>query len=96
MVTGIEPSRKGKNPHFRYLLFMKGSTKMNIFTKHPQSIGESYFKHLQFATVFGIKMIMGGLACLLHGIFPFVFQSTGSRIILELHTQFTKRNPPKA
>ena len=34
---------------------------------------------------FAIRMLGGGLACLLHGIFPFLFVTTGSQTIQRLH-----------
>jgi len=57
----------------------------NPFTAHPSSVGESYLEHGFFACRYGVKMTMGGLAALLHGIFPFLFQTTGSRITRELN-----------
>ena len=55
------------------------------FTKHPNSVGESYFKHLTAAFSFGLNMILAGLACILHGIFPFLYIKTGSNTITQLH-----------
>jgi hypothetical protein len=55
------------------------------FTEHPASVGETYTEHLAMASGFGVRMIFGGLACLLHGIFPFLFVKTGSACIQELH-----------
>jgi hypothetical protein len=57
----------------------------NPFTAHPHSVGESYLEHGLFACRYGAKMTLGGLAALLHGVFPFVFQTTGSRITRELN-----------
>ena len=57
----------------------------NPFTAHPNSVGESYLEHGLFACRYGVKMTVGGLAALLHGIFPFLFQTTGSRITRELN-----------
>lgn len=68
---------------------------MRMFTEHPKSIGESYFQHFTFATKFGFKMAIGGIACMIHGIFPFLFQKTGSRTLEELHANFTKRSENK-
>jgi hypothetical protein len=65
----------------------------NIFTEHPHSIGETYFKHLYFASKFGFKMIMGGLACCLHAIFPFAFKNTGSNLLLRMTHDFVSRMP---
>jgi hypothetical protein len=58
-----------------------------LFTAHPDSVGESYGEHLFRATFFGARMIVGGLACIVHGVLPFLFVSTGSRAISELNEQ---------
>jgi len=56
----------------------------NPFTAHPQDVGESYLEHGLFACRYGMKMTAGGLAAFLHGLFPFLFRTTGSRITDEL------------
>jgi hypothetical protein len=55
------------------------------FTEHPGSVGESYGEHFVSASKFSISMIFGGIACLIHGLFPFVFVSTGSATIRALY-----------
>ncbi|BAQ45508.1 MULTISPECIES: DUF6356 family protein [Methylobacterium] len=55
------------------------------FSEHPAAVGETYLEHMGVATGFGFSMIVGGLACLVHGILPFAFTSTGSRTIVRLH-----------
>jgi len=55
------------------------------FTEHPASVGESYSEHMGHAACFGLRMMCAGFACLLHGIFPFLFVRTGSRAISELN-----------
>ena len=55
------------------------------FTKHPSAVGESYGEHFAVATSFGAAMILGGLACMVHGVLPFLFTSTGSQTIKRLH-----------
>jgi hypothetical protein len=65
----------------------------NIFTSHPQSVGESYFQHFKFASYAGMQMLLGGFACLIHAIFPFVFKSTGSTILLKMAHHFIDRMP---
>jgi hypothetical protein len=57
------------------------------FTDHPHTVGESYVEHMGMSFGFGRAMLLGGLACLLHGIFPFLFVKTGSNTIRELHTR---------
>lgn len=55
------------------------------FSDHPASVGESYGEHLATASGFGLAMIAGGFACLLHGLLPFLFVRTGSTVIRRLH-----------
>jgi hypothetical protein len=62
-----------------------------LFTAHPASIGESYFGHLVQATSFGCRMLLAGSACILHGLFPFLFVTTGSDVMKELHGQMSAR-----
>jgi hypothetical protein len=56
-----------------------------LFTTHPATVGETYGEHLATASGFGFRMIGAGLACLMHGLLPWTFTSTGSRAIRELH-----------
>jgi hypothetical protein len=56
-----------------------------LFTDHPASVGETYVQHLGSAGFFGSRMILAGMACLLHGLLPFLFVRTGSRTIALLH-----------
>ncbi len=63
-----------------------------LFTEHPASVGESYGEHLAMSSGFGIRMILGGCACIIHGLLPFLFVRTGSTQISELHqTMVTNR-----
>ncbi|MEM8877409.1 MAG: DUF6356 family protein [Pseudomonadota bacterium] len=57
------------------------------FTEHPESVGESYFEHMATAFSFGSRMLYAGLACLMHGLLPFLFTKTGSAMISRLHDE---------
>jgi len=65
----------------------------NIFTQHPNSINEGYFQHMKFAGLFGFHMVIGGFACLIHAIFPFLFEKTGSNLLLKQTQEFIERMP---
>lgn len=58
---------------------------MKLFTAHPQTVGETYARHFRVATSFGVPMVLSGFACILHGIFPFWFERTGSDTVRRLH-----------
>jgi hypothetical protein len=58
---------------------------IRAFTDHPASVGESYLEHLGRALCFGTRMVLAGMACLIHGVLPFLFVRTGSQAISELN-----------
>lgn len=63
----------------------------NPFTQHLHEVGETYPEHLAHAGGFGLKMIAGGLACIVHAVLPFLFVNTGSAVIRQLHGGMVKR-----
>jgi uncharacterized integral membrane protein (TIGR00698 family) len=70
---------------------------LKAFTQHPQAVGESYLEHLGQASSFAGTMAVGAIACFLHGLFPFAFQTSGSRRIRDLHERMvTHRTAQKA
>ena len=61
-----------------------------LFTEHPESVGETYLQHASVAVGFGVRMLFGGVACLLHAILPFAFRRTGSECITDLHERMVQ------
>lgn len=55
------------------------------FTKHPNDVGETYGEHFMVAGRFGVAMVLGGLACFVHAVLPFLCTTTGSRTVRALH-----------
>jgi hypothetical protein len=55
------------------------------FTLHPASVGESYWQHARHSVQFGIAMLHGAGAALIHAMFPSLCTTTGSCIIARLH-----------
>jgi hypothetical protein len=69
---------------------------LRAFTAHPASVGESYREHFAMASGFGLRMIAGGLACLIHGFLPFLFVRTGSTQVTALHSVMVENRNRKA
>jgi hypothetical protein len=69
-----------------------------LFTEHPESVDESYGEHMVRASGFGGRMVVAGLACMVHSLLPFLFVHTGSVAIDELHArmQATRRRAATA
>ena len=70
----------------------------NPFTAHPASVGETYGQHFAFALAFGMRMTLGGLAAIVHAVFPFAFITTASGTLDELNARRdrVKRSAPAA
>ena len=56
-----------------------------LFTEHPASVGENYLQHLGSAWYFAWQMTLGAANCFIHGLFPFLFEKTGSGRVAHLH-----------
>ena len=63
------------------------------FAEHPRSVGETYHEHFGLAFRFGLAMLAGGLACLVHALFPKLFERTGSGTIKRLYAELISRQP---
>lgn len=66
-----------------------------LFTEHPAEVGESYFEHLRAAGTFGIRMIGGGIACVVHALVPGLFVTTGSGTVNRLYQQMVAKRAAK-
>ena len=58
---------------------------MSFLTDHLDEVGESYWEHMLKAASFAVAMLVGGTACLVHALLPFLFVRTGSARIRHLH-----------
>ena len=63
---------------------------MNRLGEHLREVGETYPQHLKKAASFGAAMLVGGIACVVHGLFPFLFVKTGSDCIRRLHGEMVE------
>lgn len=57
----------------------------SLFTDHPRSLGESYWQHLRHAFEFGVAMLRGGIACIIHALIPALCVRSASTTIVRLH-----------
>ena len=62
-----------------------------LFLEHPSSCSESYVEHLLHAALFGTKLIMAGVACVVHAILPFLFVDTASNQVKNLNDELRSR-----
>ena len=57
----------------------------SIFIEHPASVDETYLQHFISALSFGTKMVVAGIACMVHGLLPALFVTRGSDTVCALH-----------
>ena len=57
----------------------------SIFIEHPASVDETYLQHFISALSFGTKMVVAGVACMVHGLLPALFVTRGSDTVCSLH-----------
>ncbi|MEM6625203.1 MAG: DUF6356 family protein [Pseudomonadota bacterium] len=69
---------------------------LRAFTSHPDTVGENYLEHMGSAFSFGLRLLGAGLACLIHGVFPFLCVKTGSGAVSELHTRMVTHRDKRA
>ena len=62
----------------------------NIFTHHPNSIGESYFKHLLKSLKFYLILLFLSFKTLVHAFFPFLYKTAVSDRIITLSIDLKK------
>jgi hypothetical protein len=64
-----------------------------LFLAHPRSVGESYSEHAATAFRFGVAMVTGGMACMIHALVPALFQRSASDRVKRLYAQMVARQP---
>jgi hypothetical protein len=69
---------------------------LDRFTAHPASVDETYVQHMAMAFGFGGRMLLGGLACLVHGVFPWLGLTRGSDTIRSLHQRMVTHRRVRA
>jgi len=64
---------------------------IRLFTDHPESIGETYFQHMQHALFFSGQFALCALACLLHAIIPGLCTTSASERMQRLLAHMDNR-----
>ena len=63
----------------------------NIFTKHPNELGESYLRHMYNALRYSFTFILLFSVSLIHSVFPFLFTKTASCVVQEMAKHMEER-----
>tara|TARA_R110000824_G_scaffold270_1_gene1425 strand:+ start:665 stop:880 length:216 start_codon:yes stop_codon:yes gene_type:complete len=63
----------------------------NPFTKHPHSVGETYFEHMRKAVSYGLRIQLISLIVFIHATFPFLFEDTAGDEIEKINKELQHR-----
>lgn len=63
----------------------------NIFTEHPNEVGENYFQHMGHAIGFCLLLLSLSFKAFVHAVFPFWYRTSVSDRILKLSEGMQKR-----
>jgi hypothetical protein len=67
-----------------------------LFTDHPRAVDETYGEHFRAASGFGFRLLLAGIACLVHAVVPGLCTRTGSDAIRDLHRRMVTHRRPAA
>src|SRR4051812_43578884 len=80
-----------RNFHEEALMSLK-----QLFTEHPDAVGESYFEHMSVALSFAGPLAVAAMAALIHAFLPFLCVTTASATVKRLYARMTNRMPRPA
>lgn len=64
---------------------------MNLFTKHPESVGETYLQHMLAAIKVSGYLFVSSVFQLIHAVFPFVHPPLGTDVRSLIEGPLTER-----
>ena len=62
-----------------------------LMLEHPRDIGETYTEHAGHALQIGARLVLAGLACLVHAVLPGLFVRTASHAVGDVQSRMAAR-----
>lgn len=62
-----------------------------LFLEHPRSLGMSWAGHGLGAVAIGARLVVAGLACLVHALVPALFTQTAGKTITHMYDHMARR-----
>lgn len=64
-----------------------------MFDKHLDKSKVTYFQHLKWAMLAGIRLIYSGIASIIHGVFPNLFDGIAPKTIIDIYHTHLENHP---
>ena len=66
-----------------------------MFDNHLNKSKVTYFEHLRWAVVAGVRLIYSGVASIVHGVIPTLFDGTAPKTIIDIYHSHLLSHPNK-
>jgi hypothetical protein len=66
-----------------------------LFTRHPEAVGETYGEHFGVALSYSGTMFKAAFCALVHAFLPFCFEKTASGIVRRMVADMDRRTAPQ-
>lgn len=60
-------------------------------SKHLKEINETYFEHMRFAQRSGLRLVISGIALIIHGLLPDIFITKASDTMKSITEEIAQR-----
>lgn len=64
-----------------------------MFDKHLDNSKVTYIEHLRWAVVAGLRLIYSGVASIIHGIFPTLFDGVAPKTVIDIYHSHLVNHP---
>lgn len=64
-----------------------------MFEHHLEKSKVTYFQHLRWAILAGLRLIYSGIASIVHGIFPSLFDDVAPKTIINIYHSHLENHP---
>lgn len=64
-----------------------------MFKKHLEKSKVNYKQHFGWAMLSGFRLIYAGIASIIHGIFPSLFDGTPAKIVIDIYHNHLEKHP---
>ena len=64
-----------------------------MFRDHLKQSNVTYYQHLKWALTAGVKLIWAGIASVIHGVNPKLFDGVAPKIIIEIYHGHLEHHP---
>ena len=81
MAVGQQETEAGKSAH------VVG----RLFNDHPRSLGMTWASHGAGAAIIGARLVVAGVACLIHSLVPAWFTQTAGRTVTDIYDDIARR-----